>query len=392
MALFPNSLLRDLYKNNIDFFAKQVSRILDELYGEQADENSVLPSNSFIYHTVEYGQTDGTRVMSNMRPDTQGAVYECTIDNFGFHLNGIAQCPYHFNRYYDSQMMEDLTELVMPYLASYSYDYSMDDLGIEYWYLNGIYLRGADSNGDMKSYTMSQPFGINTNRTATINSVQISSAKQYMTVRESNNPYDTYREVYFDNTSYIDGTTWICAKIADDYNNTNYILMPSESSDSVYNIDNTYYNNTYNYNGDTVYNYYNDYGDIVFNGGGVGIAPIGGLAYVNIESILDHLIDDLNVQFNFGGDGETLPLEYAPTWEELHYTDRGSFYITPVKQIGTLPAAPDIADTIIDVSEPLSILSDGFGALLSCFDSLGVTLTLTFTFLSCLVINKLRGD
>ena len=42
MALFPNSLLRDLFQNNVDFVAKQVSRVLDSIYGEQATETDTI--------------------------------------------------------------------------------------------------------------------------------------------------------------------------------------------------------------------------------------------------------------------------------------------------------------------------------------------------------------
>lgn len=154
---------------------------------------------------------------------------------------------------------------------------------------------------------------------------------------------------------------------------------------------NTYHNETYTtISGDTITYYYNDTSVIIpsSGGGGIGIGGVGGvaLAYVDIESIFGSLLDDVNISIGGGSD------LYFPSYDEIKYGDRGSFWITPIEQLPTLPVAPDIVDTVIDVSEPLSMLSSGFGALLSCFDSLGVTLTLTFTFLSCLVINKLRGD
>lgn len=150
--------------------------------------------------------------------------------------------------------------------------------------------------------------------------------------------------------------------------------------------------NTYNYtsnNGDT----YN----IMVGGGGNGlggsvIIPFAGgmLNYVDIENMFKLAIDDLNVSLDWSSDG--LEPLYFPSYDDVKYTDKGSFYIEPIQQLPALPDAPDLADTVIDVSEPLGILSTGFGALLDSFNNIGVTLTLTFTFFSCLIINKLRGD
>lgn len=148
----------------------------------------------------------------------------------------------------------------------------------------------------------------------------------------------------------------------------------------------TYGGNTYNDN-DTYNNVINTYyGDnyLVVAPVGIGVNGELGFNFDDLVGALEVAVGDINTQFGYG--------ITVPTYEELKYIDQGSFYITPIKQIDSLPAAPDIADTVIDVSEPIDMLSSGFGALLSVFDSLGVTLTLTFTFLACLVINKLRGD
>lgn len=174
----------------------------------------------------------------------------------------------------------------------------------------------------------------------------------------------------------------------------NIIVTDKNTAQTFYNnnyisFNNDYHtHNTYTFNGGSG----NGGGD-VFVGGGAGgfvVGLAGAVGYADIEFALDSLIDDLNL--NFGDSNNVYPVDGFPSYDEIKYEDMGSYYITPVKQLDTLPTAPDIADTVIDVSEPLSMLSSGFGALLSCFDSLGVTLTLTFTFLSCLVINKLRGD
>ena len=43
MAIFPNSVLRDMSQNNIDFVAKQMGRLLDAIYGEQAQATDTIP-------------------------------------------------------------------------------------------------------------------------------------------------------------------------------------------------------------------------------------------------------------------------------------------------------------------------------------------------------------
>lgn len=172
-----------------------------------------------------------------------------------------------------------------------------------------------------------------------------------------------------------------------------FTITDNGTASNVYNTNNSTYNNSFQYttdNGDTINVYYGDnYIDLGVGGFGVGGSGLVGFNYNDFKLIMDDIIGDLRVNvpdINLSDD-----LQF-PSFEDIKYSDMGSFYITPIKQIDKLPTAPDIADTVIDVSEPLSLISSGFGALLSAFDSLGVTLTLTFTFLACLVINKLRGD
>lgn len=172
-----------------------------------------------------------------------------------------------------------------------------------------------------------------------------------------------------------------------------FTISDNNTATNIYNTNNSEYNNSFQYTtneGDTINVYYGDnYIDLGIGGLGGGAGGLVGFNYNDFKLIMDDIIDDLKINVP---DINISPDYQFPTFEEIKYVDMGSFYITPIKQIDKLPAAPDIADTVIDVSEPLNMLSSGFGALLSSFDSLGVTLTLTFTFLACLVINKLRGD
>lgn len=394
MAVMDNSLLRDLFQNNIDFVAKQWGRILDAIYGEQATENSVLNDAPLIYHTTQYMGASGNEIKTGMIWNNQVGTYTVDFDDTGFHINGTGQVFITTDASTNSQI-EILNSVVAPYLRSFSCGKSLSEMNVDHFFCNGDQIRCVMPNGSLNDFSFSAPFGVDTNYTLRYDNAVIYTNKQSYQLEDR----DGYSFYDFNNLSFlIDPASWDgeirLYSIGGD-NPSNFVLIPTTDSTDTYNIVNDY-SDTVNIEGDTVYNYYNDYGDIVINGGGIGgggavIAPVGGLAYADVKFILDSLIDDLNVRFNFGGNGGT-PLEYAPTWEELHYIDQGSFYITPIEQIDSLPVAPDIADTVIDVSEPLGILSTGFGALLDSFNNIGVTLTLTFTFLSCLIINKLRGD
>ena len=172
-------------------------------------------------------------------------------------------------------------------------------------------------------------------------------------------------------------------------------LMVTTSGNTVINNYTTYGGNTYNDNsvytnnqGDTINTYYGD--------NYIVLAPVvgaGGIANFNLNfddlvGALQLAVDDLNINFGLSGSDAL----YVPTYDELKYEDMGSFYITPIKQIPTLPLAPDLADTVIDISEPVGVLSDGFGGLIDAYDTLGLTLMIGFTFIARLCIRKLRGE
>ena len=382
MAIFESQILRDLIQNNIDYVAKQVGVINDFLFGETSDGTDEIPQMPYILHTCQLFGVDPH--MFNIGLSwTQFAVANVDLDSTGLHIRCFDSLRSDYNG--APNKMAQVDSIMLPYLSSYTYDCSLEDMGVDYLYNNDQFIEGRKNGSQVYPVYYDSEF----NGTSGHQQLQLAlSPKQTYSYR--GNICDTWNVAsgFFSSRFYFQQI---------DSNNypSRMIMLPNPQSRAPWQyIDNSTVQ-TINYNGDTIYNYYNDSGDIIINGGGgtlqAPIAPIGGLAYADVKFILDSLIDDLNLHFDFASDGVE-PLAPAPTLDELRYTDRGSFYITPVKQLDTLPTAPDIADTVIDVSEPLSMLSDGFGALLSCFDSIGVTLTLTFTFLSCLVINKLRGD
>ena len=392
MALFPNSLLRDLFQNNIDFVAKQVSRVLDSIYGEQATENDTISSMPFIYHTTMYKGDYGSNILNGMRADVQNGVYSITFDENGVHCIGIDSCPANLSTYETAQTNQAVIDSVMPYLKSYDFDLLFSESNVKKFRCFGtsLYAVGADNN-NIDNIGFSQAFGIDTNRTFSLSQFSLTTDKQNLDViTQWGEPYQY--NVYPQGTLWSTGSTeFFLYSIGDSINPSSVVCVPSSDSQETYYLINNYHTNTYNTtNGDTVYNYYNDNGDLIINGGGVGVSPVVGLGYADFKLILDSLIDDLNLEFDFGSDGTSAPLDYVPTWDELHYIDQGSYYITPVKQIPTLPSAPDIADTVIDVSDYATLLGGSLKKTLSLFDTVGLELMLTFTFLSCLVIRHLK--
>lgn len=382
MAVFPSQTLRDLIQNNIDYVAKQVGVINDFLFGETSEGTDVIPEMPYILHTNQLfwvnPQTFGAQ--NNW---TQYAVSNVNIDSTGLSIScyDYLQSDYGIQSAWDSIVNSGVFE----YISSYTYSVTLDELGVDYIYNNDQFIQGIKNDSVVYPVYFDSDFNGN-------------SGHQQLQLALSPKQTYSYRGAICDTWNVASGflsDRFYFQQLDSDNYPSRLVIMPNSHSRNTW----TYIDNstvqTINYNGDTIYNYYNDSGDIIINGGGgtptAPIMPIGGLAYADVKFILDSLIDDLNLNFDFASDGVE-PLAPAPTLDELRYTDRGSFYITPVKQIDKLPSAPDVVDTIVDVSEPLSLLSDGFGALLSCFDSIGVTLTLTFTFLACLVINKLRGD
>lgn len=387
MAVFPSQTLRDLIQNNIDYVAKQVGVINDFLFGETSDGTDDIPQMPYILHTCQLFSVNPKTMFDININNTQYAVANVDLDAEGLHIRCFDTVRNNPGSYPDFTPIDNI---VLPYMSAYSSDISLDSMGVDYLYNESQFIYGSKNNSRVSPVYADYAFN---------------DINGHQELRLALTPQQTFSLRGSDPYIYVNASNILAGFFSDRFyfqqlDNNNYpsrmVVMPNPQSKYTYTYIDNSTKQTINYNGDTIYNYYNDSGDIIINGGGVGgggavISPVGGLAYADVKFILDSLVDELNLHFDFAGDGVE-PLSPAPTLDELRYNDQGSFYITPIKQIDNLPLAPDIADTVIDVSEPLGMLSSGFGALLSVFDSLGVTLTLTFTFLACLVINKLRGD
>lgn len=206
-----------------------------------------------------------------------------------------------------------------------------------------------------------------------------------MSVEESSNIYDPYRRVRVEYPCNIRGGQ-ILTSIEDSEHPSNFILMPSVGSDTVYNVIDQSTSNTYNYNGDTVYNYYNEYGDIIINGGASGVPIVGGLCYNDFKLILDSLIDDLNLRFDFESDGVE-PLNYAPTLDEIRYGDYSDFYIEKLHQYDTLPAAP-LFDGSMELGDIPKVIGESANAYLGLLGA-GMGTLLCGAFLTALIVKKM---
>lgn len=342
-------LLNDLFTNNIDFVAKQMQTIVDALFPNNEDNSEtnfganpcILTGqiNCFIQEVNSNGWKNVTGYYNFNYCSDNGVATVQFVDYSDNHDDSVHSLVTDSKEYYFKDLENNIG---LPHsLKQFS--------GSAYYIVNNSYVSYDMNYGHTGVYD------------------------------RTTNGY-----VYFDNDNRSFNPTNSAYTINFLNGSKPFIITDKDTAQHIYN--NNYFNDNDYHNSMTVNNIY-------VGGGAGGIAvglPIGGLFnYNDLTLALDSLIDDLNL--NLSADNK-LPIDHFPTYDEIKYADQGSFYITPVKQLDTLPTAPDIADTVIDVSEPLSILSTGFGALLDSFNNIGVTLTLTFTFLSCLVINKLRGD
>lgn len=396
MAIFPNDLLRDLFQNNIDYVSKQIGRILDSLYGEQATENSPLEYQPLILHAVTargeaYGRCFNDMSGSWQETPNEYYIFNVDISETAIDIKCTDALPYPYGSRISETQRNKIENIIIPAYKSMNYHIPLADYNIDHLSFRGQYIRAYNDSNTNINIGFSEAFSGSevANRTFQLNLFRIQDSNQTFSVNQQSD----YRLLYVNpsNTYVTDSPDFHIYPFKSEYYPSSVVMLPDSDAVNVDNTFNTYNTYEYDYNGDTVYNYYSDDGDIIINGGsGTGIAPVVGLGYADFKLIIDGLIDDLNLKFNFGGDGSTEPLQYAPTWDELHYVDQGSFYIEPIKQIPALPVAPDVADTVIDVSDYVTWLGGASTALFGMLDGLGLSLIAMFTFLSVLVIRHLK--
>lgn len=398
MPIFPNDLLRDLFQNNIDFVSKQIGRILDSLYGEQANEDSPLQYQPLILHAVTargegYGRCFNDMSGSWQETPNEYYIFHVDISETAIDIKCTDALPYPYGRRISETQRNKIESTIIPAYTGMNYHIPLADYNIDHLSFRGEYIRAYNDSNTNINIGFSTPFSASevANRNFQLNLLRIINTNQTFTVNQQTD----YRTLTVNpsNIYVTDTPDFYIYPLKSEYYSSSVVMLPDSDAVNVDNTFNTYNTYEYDYHGDTVYNYYSDEGDIIINGGhGVGIAPVVGLGYADFKLILDGLVDDLNLNFDFGSDGTTQPLDYAPTWDELHYEDQGSFYITPIKQIDKLPLAPDVGDTSPDFSDYLTVVGGTVTSFFNMLDGLGVSLMLVFTFLLCLVINHLKKE
>lgn len=347
--MIGTDLLNDLFTNNIEFAAKQLQTIVDALF----------PNNE-----------DNSETQFGTNPCILSGQINCVIDsvNSGGWKN--------VTGYYNFNYSSDIGDAIITF-AEYSdnYDDSVHSLVTK---SKEFYFRDLENNIGLphilKHYSGSSYYIVN-NSNANYNM----NFGQTGVFDKTHNGY-----VYFDNDQVSLYSAYSSYSISFINGSKPFIITDKNSAEYIYN--NNYFNDNDYHNSMTVNNIY-------VGGGTGGIAvglPIGGLFnYNELTFALDSLIDDLNLNLSVGN---KLPIDHFPTYDEIKYEDMGSFYITPIQQIDTLPEAPDVGDTYPDFSDYLSIVGGAVTSFYNMIDGLGVSLMLVFTFLICLVINHLKKE
>lgn len=379
MAIFPSQTLRDLIQNNIDYVAKQVGVINDFLFGPTSDGTDVIPETPYILHTYQaiYANPEDFGInlswnqiaLASIDIDGSGVTLQCN-DSIRCSLGNVPE-------------MAQVDSEVLPYIKNFYFHNSLSEMGIDRIKSSDRYLIGLDGQTE-KAVNVSYHYA-NSDYTNTL-------------FIKPNPPQSLLFE---DDTCYILGTVsnfnggidheFYITKLADTNYPANLVVMPSTDSYFTYNYIDNSTQQTINYNGDTIYNYYNDNGDIVINGGGVGgggglIAPVGGLAYADVKFILDSLVDELNLNFDFEGDGIP-PLNYAPTLDEIRYGDYSDFYIEKLHQYDSLPAAPTF-DGSIDFGDIPKVVGESANAYLGLL-GVGLSSLLCGCFITAFIVKKM---
>lgn len=379
MAVFPSQTLRDLIQNNIDYVAKQVGVINDFIFGPTSDGTDDIPQMPYILHTCQLFWASPESFGINLNW-TQYAVANVDLDGTGLHIRCFDVLRSSYGNFPEMQQVDSD---VLPYLKSYSYDATLQDMGVDYVFNNDQFITGSKDNGEVYPVYFDSVFnGINGHQQLQL---ALTPKQTYGYRGEICDAYNVASGFYSDRFYFqqVDNI---------DYPSRMIVFPTPQSIRTFQYIDNST-SQTINYNGDTIYNYYNDSGDIIINGGGIGaggavIAPVGGLAFADVKFILDSLVDDLNLHFDFGADG-VAPLDYAPTLDEIRYSDQGDFYIEKLHQYEQLPLAPAF-DGTIDLGDYPRVIGESANTYLS-FLPASLSALLCAVFIISIILDNLRG-
>lgn len=384
MALFEGNSITELplklTKNGLQYIAKQYQTIYDAYFGSD-DDNSDKPLVMPYICNGAVAWTDNVWFLDASAPDNYQATYFSILT-----LNGSEP----LNTWFTEPVFDEL--------------YSDADADNSYI--------SASSKARCKEIAVNNQnfitqFELKSGYDLPISVDTISESGLDILVKYTNYPSFWEESIFNIGTKYRNNPSASKARVSKyTFNNgcisNGYFQFPlvtdrefyTNSNDQRF-IDNIVNNNNYTTNtyttnqGDTITYYYND-NSVIIPSGGVGLGLAGGVAlgYVDIEKIFDDIILNLNTRPEF----QSEPLPSFPTYDEIKYEDMGSFYITPIKQIDSLPLAPDVGDTVPDISDYLSVVGGAVTSFYNMVNDLGIGIMLVFTFLICLVINHLKKE
>ena len=370
---------RRMFKNNIDWLGKSLQNFVDFIFGEDTD-NSAVPcsvNDCQAFHCITvlnlHNQSDGEYLQTCYAVcDFYGDYRSCEIQ-----YSHVQNDRYFRDDAHTATWLENASRAFANASSQYPFHTSDEFLNTN----NTIYFPAWTGNNWIRCFT--KPDNVAnymTNQSGSVFGVNFGLSA------------DDPDNVGYINTADFDVNTYhseigLPAFIL---NRPSYYIGSPDTAQYIYNNQPTY-NQYHTYNNITINGGSANGGGDIFVGGGLGGVAVGVAGLVNFGDVkfaIDSLIDDINLNV---GDDYDLPA-YFPSYDELKYEDQGSFYITPIKQIPALPDAPDVADVTIDVSDFVTVLGGSVNQLLDCFDSIGLSLMLTFAFLACLVIRNLRGS
>lgn len=391
-------LMHDFFTNNIDFTSKQFQLLVDFLYGEE-NNNATQPTGTPFYMSNTY-IIGGYMYLSNSASGSQREWYDWYLVNMRIDSNGLTMSSidydpnsfppaYQVGNTFSAEVFNNLNFNV-PF-ADYVNDTRLIRFNGDQIFYND--LACFDSvvpigQTDLTVYNIDNP---NPSATATITGYP--PFKNGTTVQLFY-PYIPYLNSH--NIQYVNSNF-----------GSQIVFTPNMSTNDVnniinnYNIDGPEWNiiTETNYNGDTIYNYYNSStGDIIINGGSFtnnnGVLVTGNnfalpLTYVNLESIFDKLIDDINVDFGFDGSDGLEPL-YFPSYEEVKYQDYSDFYIEPLHQYDGLPDAPTFLGEL-QLEEYPKYIGSAAQSLLDLLPGVGLSALCCMCFIIGLITSKIRG-
>lgn len=367
---------RDQFKNNIEWLGKSLQNFVDFIYGKDNNNGDV---------NIDYSEVQA---------------FHCRT---GLALGGVQPRPYYTtNAYCYNDFYGDYNNMLMNYLFIAEPADSNNNTTM-FWENASIKFTDAVSNyvWDYKpelieDYSVTYEHGYATSMIRQY--TKPTKINTITTVGDSNSFAIDFQLVTH---LFEDGGSSINTAQYNTNANDRRVILPWFNKIPAYYIGDKVtaeyiYNNTYHYD---EYNTYNNYtfnggsgngGGDVYVGAGLGGIAVGVAGIVNfgdIELAIDSILDDLNLNLN---PEFQLPTTNFPSYDEIKYSDMGSFYITPIKQIPVLPEAPDVADTFIDVSDYVAVLGGAVTEVTNLFGTVGLDMMLVLTFLSCLVIRHLR--